>query len=72
MGFIRDLIDVSNTVLWSYLLIYMLIGLGLYFTIRTGFVQFRYFGEMFRLLGDRNGLSKRDKKRNFIFTSFFY
>lgn len=71
MGFIRDLIDVSNTVLWSYLLIYMLIGLGLYFTIRTGFVQFRYFGEMFRLLGDRNGLSKRDKKGISSLQAFF-
>ncbi|WP_226618557.1 alanine/glycine:cation symporter family protein [Cytobacillus firmus] len=38
--------------LWSYVLIIMLIGLGLYFTIRTKFVQFRMIGEMFRLLGE--------------------
>lgn len=38
--------------LWSYVLIIMLIGLGLYFTVRTKFVQFRMIGEMFRLLGE--------------------
>ena len=45
-------IDGINTLLWSYVLIAMLVVLGLYFTFRTKFVQFRYFGEMFRLLGD--------------------
>src|SRR3546814_1608734 len=29
----------------------MLIGLGLLFTIRPGFVQFRYFGNMFSIFG---------------------
>ncbi|WHY33776.1 alanine/glycine:cation symporter family protein [Cytobacillus firmus] len=43
--------DFSNF-LWSYVLIIMLIGLGLYFTVRTKFVQFRMIGEMFRLLGE--------------------
>ncbi|MDF2037626.1 alanine/glycine:cation symporter family protein [Cytobacillus oceanisediminis] len=38
--------------LWSYVLIIMLIGLGLYFTVRTKFVQIRMIGEMFRLLGE--------------------
>ncbi len=49
---ILDVVDVINTFLWSYILIAMLVTLGLYFTFKTKFVQFRYFKEMFRLLGD--------------------
>lgn len=40
-----------NDYMWSYLLIVPLILLGIYFTLRSGYVQFRHFGEMFRLLG---------------------
>jgi len=39
-----------NTVIWSYLLVGLLIALGVYFTYRTGFVQFKLFREMVRLL----------------------
>ena len=60
MEMILKLIDGLNTFLWSYILIAMLITLGLYFTVRTKFVQFRYFKEMFRLLGD--GASKENKE----------
>ena len=61
MDLILKMIDSTNTFLWSYILIVMLISLGIYFTLRTKFVQFRYFGEMFRLLGD--GGSKDAKKQ---------
>ena len=60
MEMILKLIDGLNTFLWSYILIAMLITLGLYFTVRTKFVQFRHFKEMFRLLGD--GASKENKE----------
>ncbi|GGE57518.1 alanine/glycine:cation symporter family protein [Priestia taiwanensis] len=46
------MLDISD-VIWSYVLIALLIGLGLYFTVRTKFVQFRYFTEMFRLMGEK-------------------
>jgi len=36
--------------LWSYVLIVVLIGIGLVFTIGSKFVQIRHFGEMFRVL----------------------
>lgn len=36
-GFINDI----NGVLWSYVLVYLLLGVGIFFTIRFGFVQFR-------------------------------
>ena len=37
--------------LWSSVLVYALVGLGLVFTITSRFVQFRYFLEMFRVIG---------------------
>lgn len=36
--------------LYSYILIALLIAAGLYFTIRTGFVQFRYVAESIRVI----------------------
>jgi len=50
MELLNGFVSFMNTMLWSYVLIFMLIGLGLYFTFRSGFVQFKMFGEMFRLL----------------------
>ena len=44
-----------NEILWSYILIVLLIGLGLYFTFRTKFVQIRYLVEMVRLLAEGVG-----------------
>lgn len=48
---INSIINTGNTILWSYVLIAVLIGVGLLFTIKTDFVQFRYIGEMFKVLG---------------------
>lgn len=49
-------IDAGNGLLWGSVLIYLLIGAGLYFTFRTGFLQFRAFGHMFELIkGSREG-----------------
>ena len=49
MDFIREnLIDPVSNILWSYMLIYVLLGVGLYFGIRTRFVQVRMFGRMLR------------------------
>ena len=49
---LQNLLADINDVMWSYVLIAMLIGCALYFTVRTRFVQFRMIGEMVRLLGD--------------------
>jgi AGCS family alanine or glycine:cation symporter len=45
-----ELVSNINDVLWSSVLIILLVGLGIYFTIRMGFVQFRMIPEMLRLL----------------------
>lgn len=55
---LESLVGSVNTIIWTYLLVGLLIGLGVYFTVRTGFVQFRMFGEMMRLIlrsGGANG-----------------
>lgn len=54
MDWLSQIVGTGNTILWSYVLIYMLIGLGLLFTFQTKFVQFRHLGEMFRLITERS------------------
>ncbi|HCP55141.1 MAG: sodium:alanine symporter [Pseudomonadaceae bacterium] len=46
------MLDLLNDLIWSKLLIVMLIGLGLFFTIASRFVQFRYFGNMFSIFAE--------------------
>lgn len=45
-----QLIDAINDILWSYVLIFVLLGGGLYFTVRTRFVQLRMLPDMVRSL----------------------
>ncbi len=45
-------IDTINSLIWSKALIALCLGAGLYFSIRTRFMQVRGFGEMLRLLRD--------------------
>ncbi len=51
-SFFENVVSAGNTFLWSYVLIFLLIAVGIYFTVRTNFVQFRFLGEMLRLLGE--------------------
>jgi AGCS family alanine or glycine:cation symporter len=46
------MLDLLNDLIWSKLLIVMLIGLGLFFTIASRFVQFRYFSSMFSIFAE--------------------
>ncbi|MGL5988924.1 alanine/glycine:cation symporter family protein [Cetobacterium sp.] len=48
-------INFLNNILWSYVLIIMLLFVGMYFTLKTKFVQIRYFFEMIKILGDSVG-----------------
>jgi AGCS family alanine or glycine:cation symporter len=50
MAFINSLIDFLNNIFWGYILIYGLLGVGIFFTLRLGFIQFVHFGEMIRVL----------------------
>ena len=53
MGILNWLVGPLNDFIWTYILIGVLLALGLYFTIRTKFVQVRLFGEMFRLIFEK-------------------
>jgi AGCS family alanine or glycine:cation symporter len=47
-----DIINQVNDLLWGYVIIAVLVGCGVWFTVRMRFVQFRMLGEMVRLLND--------------------
>ncbi len=51
-SWLNMIITEINDFLWTYILIAVLVGCGLWFTWRTRFVQFRMLKEMVRLLGD--------------------
>lgn len=50
MESLQQIIDSANDLLWSYIMIAALLLCAAYFTLRSGFVQFRMIGEMFRQL----------------------
>ena len=60
MNWLNDIVGVINNYLWSYVLIVMLIGIGLWFTIRTRFVQIRCLPEMFRLMTEAADAKPRE------------
>jgi AGCS family alanine or glycine:cation symporter len=60
----------ANDLLWGYVLIAVLIGLGILFTIQSNFAQFRYFPEMFRVLFDKRTISAKGKKGTSAFQAF--
>ena len=64
METITQWITSINDVLWTYILIIMLLGCAVWFTIKTRFVQFRMFKEMVRLFGDST--SKAEGKEHHI------
>lgn len=58
----NTIIDFLNNIFWGYVLIYGLLAVGAYFTIRLGFLQIVHFPELWRnVLGsgqtDKNGIS---------------
>ncbi|MBQ1881699.1 MAG: sodium:alanine symporter family protein, partial [Bacteroidales bacterium] len=52
-----------NDFLWTYILVAVLLGCAVWFTLRTRGVQFRMIGEMFRLLGGSRKSGYRDIDR---------
>jgi AGCS family alanine or glycine:cation symporter len=49
---LAEINDLLNNLIWGNILIYLLPALGLFFTISSRFVQFRYFFKMFNILRD--------------------
>lgn len=54
--------NVLNDFLWSYILIFLLIGLGAYFTIRMRFMQITLLKEIFRTVFEKTPKSKNERK----------
>ncbi|KIA79688.1 alanine/glycine:cation symporter family protein [Chromobacterium amazonense] len=52
-----QLVNAINGVVWSPALIYLCLGAGLYFSIRTRFLQLRHFKAMLRLMFNRQSSS---------------
>lgn len=64
---IAEVLDVANTFLFRWVLVVLLLGSGLYFTVRTGFVQFRHFPKLFAAL---RGSTTHDKDSVSSFEAF--
>lgn len=65
-----SVLNFLNDLMWSYILIVVLIGAGLFFSIKTGFVQISYFKEMFNILSDKALVSPNGKKGLSSFQAF--
>lgn len=50
---IDAIINQISNIMYSYLLIILLLAVGLYFTVRTKFIQFRMFGESILVVGEK-------------------
>lgn len=50
-----DFVSLINSIVWNPALVALCLLAGLYFSIRTRFMQVRHFGEMFRLMLDGKG-----------------
>ena len=59
-----------NDLLWTYILIIMLLGCAVWFTIRTRFVQFHMLKEMIRLLGDSTSKTQGNSRHVSSFQAF--
>lgn len=64
------IINLLNDILWTYVLIALLLGCAVWFTLKTRFVQFRMIREMVRLLGDSAGTGKKGEKHISSFQAF--
>ena len=65
-----ELLNQVNDLLWGYCLIAALVGCGLWFTLRTRFVQFRMVPEMLRLLTDSSLKPKGAERHISSFQAF--
>ncbi len=67
-AFLFPIVDTINTYMSDYILFFLLVGIGLFYTIRTRFVQVRCFGEgMKKVFG---GLSLKGGKQKGGLSSF--
>lgn len=49
------ILTIANDIIWSTPMIIICVGTGLYLTLRTRFLQIRYFGQMIKLVTENKG-----------------
>ena len=62
MSTIESVVQIVNKVLWDYALIFLLVGAGIFFTFRLGFVQIRKFGSGLKKMFGNFSLHGKDHK----------
>lgn len=68
MELLENIVSFVNGILWDYVLIFGLVGIGLYFTLRLGFIQVKRFGSAAkRVFG---GVFKKEKAKEGSMSSF--
>lgn len=70
MDWFGNILGEVNTILYSYVLIILLVGTGIFLTVKTKFIQFRLIGEMFKLITESASTDKSGKKGISSFQAF--
>ncbi|WP_274308989.1 alanine/glycine:cation symporter family protein [Solibacillus daqui] len=70
MNWFDSILGEINTILYSYVLIVLLVGTGVFFTVKTKFIQFRLIPEMFKLITEAAPKDKSGKKGISSFQAF--
>ncbi|WP_342574853.1 alanine/glycine:cation symporter family protein [Solibacillus sp. FSL K6-1781] len=70
MDWFGNILGEVNTILYSYVLIILLVGTGIFLTVKTKFIQFRLIGEMFKLITESAPTDKSGKKGISSFQAF--
>lgn len=65
---IEKIVGIVNTVLWDYLLLFLLVGTGIFYTLQLRFIQVRKFGQGMKLLF--GGFSRKTSKDQKGLSSF--
>ena len=70
MNWFESSLQSVNTFMYSYLLIVLLVVVGVFFTIKTKFIQFRLIPDMFKLLTEKSSNNQSGKKGVSSFQAF--
>ncbi|MBM7608123.1 amino acid carrier protein [Lysinibacillus composti] len=70
MNWFESSLQSVNTFMYSYLLIVLLVVVGVFFTFKTKFIQFRLIPDMFKLLTEKSSNNQSGKKGVSSFQAF--
>ena len=63
MTFLNEILSSINNVMYTYILVILLVGVGIYFTIRTKGVQFRLLGDGIKCMMDKSKEAENGEKK---------